>query len=157
MRHFSKIPSAIEQVGGSHPNPHSALLLISPLNFLPVPLKLMAYGMLLCLDCFLYLFTFLPLRMLIALMWTLGWLVGLLARPPASYTTDVARMALFLVSYTTIVHIIDPSYIYHTIRGQLQVGAGRCSFPHPSPTLPHNSCFPLPSVGHQALCPLQSL
>ncbi|KZT26850.1 DUF747-domain-containing protein [Neolentinus lepideus HHB14362 ss-1] len=86
-------------------------------NFLSVPVameKIMSFGFFLCLDSFLYTFTILPLRFVLALL--------AFARAPAalpsSQKADILRALLLLASLAVLVPLTDASKIYHSIRGQ---------------------------------------
>lgn len=69
----------------------------------------MLFGVLLCLDCFLYLFTVYPLRVLMAI----GRLVASLGsglRIGPAHVCDLVRAVLLLVSLT-VVTSVDVSYV----------------------------------------------
>ncbi|KAF8335752.1 eukaryotic membrane protein family-domain-containing protein [Cantharellus anzutake] len=91
-------------------------------NFLNVPLaieKIIFFGSVLCLDTWLYTFTILPIRFSIAV---LAALKGILLRSksslPPSQKADIIRFLLLVVSASILLPSIDPSKIYHSIRGQ---------------------------------------
>jgi hypothetical protein len=91
-------------------------------NFLSMPLaieKVIGFGFILCLDSFLYNFTILPIRFVLAL----GRLIhNALLSPssylPASQKADILRVFLIAVTILILVPLTDPSKIYHSIRGQ---------------------------------------
>ncbi|XP_048387069.1 transmembrane anterior posterior transformation protein 1-like isoform X1 [Stegostoma tigrinum] len=82
--------------------------------------KLMFFGFFLCLDAFLYLFTLLPLRVLLALMRFItlpccGLSDGRLLQP--AQVCDILK-ALIMVICFVMMHYVDYSMMYHLIRGQ---------------------------------------
>ncbi|KAJ8656542.1 hypothetical protein O0I10_007865 [Lichtheimia ornata] len=99
-------------------------------NFLAVPAaveKLMGFGFVVCLDSFLYTFTILPLRFMLAfyhcmqhmyhniqvLIYGEGRLISL--RP--SQKCDLLKGFLAMIT-CTVMSMLEPSRIYHSIRGQ---------------------------------------
>ncbi|KAJ3306275.1 hypothetical protein HDV03_000195 [Kappamyces sp. JEL0829] len=90
------------------------------LNFLQVPRQLegfLSFGYLICLDSFLYLFTILPLRILLAL-WSLLSVSILRGKSlTASQKIDL-MMGLLLAASSLVLQNVDASQLYHTIRGQ---------------------------------------
>ncbi|KAI8987815.1 eukaryotic membrane protein family-domain-containing protein [Mycotypha africana] len=99
-------------------------------NFIRVPAsieKLMLFGFFVCLDSFLYTFTILPLRFLFALYHYVNYFIknvqALLGRRE-SYVRlksfqkcDLLKGFLLLITYIVMLSL-DPSRIYHAIRGQ---------------------------------------
>jgi Eukaryotic membrane protein family len=84
-------------------------------QFLQVPNeleRLMGFGYLICLDSFLYLFTILPIRILLAF-------VTMVRRTQLSQgqITDLLK-GLLLVSCSKALQSVDASRLYHLIRGQ---------------------------------------
>ncbi|XP_063349835.1 transmembrane anterior posterior transformation protein 1 homolog isoform X2 [Pelmatolapia mariae] len=82
--------------------------------------KLMIFGFFLCVDAFLYVFTLLPLRVLLALLrlFTLpccGFSGSRLLQP--AQVCDMLR-GLILVLCFSMMHYVDYSMMYHLIRGQ---------------------------------------
>ncbi|XP_074177752.1 transmembrane anterior posterior transformation protein 1 homolog [Rhinolophus sinicus] len=82
--------------------------------------KLMVFGIFLCLDAFLYVFTLLPLRVFLALfrLFTLPC-YGLRDRrllQPAQ-VCDILKGVLLVICYF-MMHYVDYSMMYHLIRGQ---------------------------------------
>ncbi|XP_029020384.1 transmembrane anterior posterior transformation protein 1 homolog isoform X2 [Betta splendens] len=82
--------------------------------------KLMLFGFFLCVDAFLYVFTLLPLRVLLALLRLLtlpccGFSGSRLLQP--AQVCDMLR-ALILVLCFSMMHYVDYSMMYHMIRGQ---------------------------------------
>jgi Eukaryotic membrane protein family len=91
------------------------------LNFLNVPFqieKLMVVGYLVCLDSFLYIFTILPLRIIIALFVAFKAAIFRSAKGlQNSQKTDCLKGALvFICCY--FLQYVDASKLYHSIRGQ---------------------------------------
>ncbi|EJT97330.1 DUF747-domain-containing protein [Dacryopinax primogenitus] len=110
-------------------------------NFLMIPLaveKTITFGFLLSLDSFLYVFTILPIRSVIAIFRALGppvvavysTLLPSFLRPsrphpkvfwkplPPSSKADLLRMALVVCTFFILYQWSDTSRIYHSIRGQ---------------------------------------
>lgn len=95
-------------------------------NFLHVPQKLeqlLFLGYFVCLDSFLYIFTILPLRILLSLLSLLQRRLSLLLRrrePKRTipyFRSDLLR-GLLLLSVGMLLQQIDASRLYHSIRGQ---------------------------------------
>uniref|UniRef100_A0AAR2JQK4 Transmembrane anterior posterior transformation 1a n=1 Tax=Pygocentrus nattereri TaxID=42514 RepID=A0AAR2JQK4_PYGNA len=82
--------------------------------------KLMIFGFFLCLDAFLYVFTLLPLRVLLALIRLLTLpccgLSGSRLLQPAQ-VCDVLKGLIMVLCYS-MMHYVDYSMMYHLIRGQ---------------------------------------
>ncbi|KAF5902271.1 transmembrane anterior posterior transformation protein 1, partial [Clarias magur] len=82
--------------------------------------KLMIFGFFLCLDAFLYVFTLLPLRVLLALVRLLTLpccgLSGSRLLQPAQ-VCDVLKGFIMVLCYS-MMHYVDYSMMYHLIRGQ---------------------------------------
>nr|CAB3266812.1 transmembrane anterior posterior transformation protein 1 homolog [Phallusia mammillata] len=82
--------------------------------------KMMIYGLFLCLDVFLYVFTFLPLRILFALIRLLSapccWLRRRSVLDPAQ-KCDLLKGIIF-ISCAYVMSYIDTSFIYHLVRAQ---------------------------------------
>ena len=79
----------------------------------------MAFGFIVCFDSFLYTFTILPIRFVLAL----GRLVAIIARTtsvplPPSQKADILRTFLLVISIILLGPLTDASKIYHSIRGQ---------------------------------------
>ncbi|KAF8629188.1 hypothetical protein AX17_005773 [Amanita inopinata Kibby_2008] len=91
-------------------------------NFLSIPLaveKIVDFGFVLCLDSFLYTFTIMPIRFLLALLRLAASTIRVSSAPlPPSQKADLLRMLLLVVSIITLSPLTDASKIYHTIRGQ---------------------------------------
>ncbi|KAL7409310.1 eukaryotic membrane protein family-domain-containing protein [Mrakia frigida] len=96
-------------------------------NFLQVPLaieKLVLFGSLVCLDSFLYVFTILPLRALIAFFvlgrnyWVSKFYKATRKRIAPSQKIDMLKFSLLLFSCAILITCTDASYMYHSIRGQ---------------------------------------
>jgi hypothetical protein len=77
--------------------------------------KLLFYGFLMCCNAFLFVYTFLPIRLAVGLCQMFLCCRFPLRKP--SYVCDVLR-AVLLVSGTFMVQHIDTSVIYHLVRGQ---------------------------------------
>ncbi|KAM7000561.1 transmembrane anterior posterior transformation protein 1 homolog isoform 2-T2 [Tautogolabrus adspersus] len=82
--------------------------------------KLMTFGLFLCVDAFLYVFTLLPLRVLLALLRLLtlpccGFSGSRLLQP--AQVCDMLK-GLILVLCFSMMHYVDYSMMYHLIRGQ---------------------------------------
>ncbi|KAJ8014835.1 hypothetical protein DPEC_G00019880 [Dallia pectoralis] len=82
--------------------------------------KLMLFGFFLCLDAFLYVFTLLPLRILLALLRLLTLpccgLSGSRLLQPAQ-VCDILKGLIMVLCYS-MMHYVDYSMMYHLIRGQ---------------------------------------
>ncbi|XP_038555360.1 transmembrane anterior posterior transformation protein 1 homolog [Micropterus salmoides] len=82
--------------------------------------KLMTFGFFLCVDAFLYVFTLLPLRVLLAILRLLtlpccGFSGSRLLQP--AQVCDMLK-GLILVLCFSMMHYVDYSMMYHVIRGQ---------------------------------------
>ncbi|KAF9972520.1 hypothetical protein BGZ73_004340 [Actinomortierella ambigua] len=97
-------------------------------NFFSVPIafeKMIVFGYFVCLDSFLYTFTILPARFVLALGALFRWMVSKLSfsknqerpRLKSSQKCDLIKVGLVLVA-CTILHSVDASRTYHFIRGQ---------------------------------------
>lgn len=91
-------------------------------NFLSIPFaieKIVGFGFILCLDSFLYTFTILPIRFLLAVFRLLSNTLSLSrSHLPPSQKADILRTLLLAVSVTILLPLTDASKIYHSIRGQ---------------------------------------
>lgn len=95
-------------------------------NFIAIPFwmeKIMIFGFAVCLDSFLYTFTILPLRSLVAfVMWirnTVVWLAGGQRRYlHSSHKCDILKALLIIMSCYILSRISDASKMYHSVRGQ---------------------------------------
>ncbi|XP_020624525.1 transmembrane anterior posterior transformation protein 1 homolog isoform X2 [Orbicella faveolata] len=81
--------------------------------------KLMIFGFMLCLDCFLFMFTFLPLR-LIVVMYKI--ITGLLFCRTSRMLQpvqicDLLKGSILVACWLLLTHV-DFSVLYHTVRGQ---------------------------------------
>lgn len=79
--------------------------------------KLMGFGYLVCLDSFLYLFTILPLRILIALYFFVHWVFGYSSKLSECHKADLLK-GLLIICSSTLLQNVDASRLYHSIRGQ---------------------------------------
>ena len=86
--------------------------------------KMMIYGVLLCLDVFLHVFTFLPLRIVIAACQILtslrSWLQSKTNNKPlldSAQSCDILKGVIFITCVYFMTYI-DTSFIYHTVRAQ---------------------------------------
>ena len=89
-------------------------------NFLNVPQEVerfMFFGFLICLDSFLYTFTILPDRFMIAIGVLIGSLVSKSIQLKPAQKCDIMKMSLFAISSFLLTYV-DPSQLYHSIRGQ---------------------------------------
>jgi hypothetical protein len=89
-------------------------------NFLSVPKQMesfMIFGYLICLDSFLYLFTILPLRIVLTLLALLKRVLFGGARLNTTQKMDLLKGALLIVCSYLIMEV-DASRLYHSIRGQ---------------------------------------
>ncbi|KAF9160021.1 hypothetical protein DFQ26_005970 [Actinomortierella ambigua] len=97
-------------------------------NFFTVPIafeKMIVFGYFVCLDSFLYTFTILPARFMLALVALFRWVVSKLSfrkdqerpRLKSSQKCDLIKVGLVVVA-CTILHSVDASRTYHFIRGQ---------------------------------------
>ena len=81
--------------------------------------QIMAFGFVLCFDSFLYTFTILPIRFVLASGKLLVNLVSPSAPPlPPSQKADIIRALLLVISIVLLSPLTDGSKIYHSIRGQ---------------------------------------
>lgn len=88
-------------------------------NFYQVPFQLekfLTFGFLVCLDSFLFYFTFLPLRILYNMMRII--LFGEFSRIDNSFICDMLKGAALSVNIALVAYIFDYSYVYHMIRGE---------------------------------------
>ncbi|EMD37504.1 hypothetical protein CERSUDRAFT_114143 [Gelatoporia subvermispora B] len=91
-------------------------------NFLSMPValeKIFLFGFVICMDSFLYTFTILPIRFVLAL-WrlflnTVTWSSSHL---PPSQKADILRTSLIVISIVVLGPLTDASQLYHFIRGQ---------------------------------------
>ncbi|XP_071506645.1 transmembrane anterior posterior transformation protein 1 homolog [Diadema antillarum] len=81
--------------------------------------KMMTYGFFLCMDAFLFIFTFLPLRAVIALLRcvTIPCSVTRRSRLKAAEICDLLKV-IILVVCTYLLDKLDISMLYHIVRGQ---------------------------------------
>ncbi|KDR75015.1 hypothetical protein GALMADRAFT_140571 [Galerina marginata CBS 339.88] len=91
-------------------------------NFLSMPVameKIIGFGFILCFDSFLYTFTILPIRFMLALF---PFITNMFRRSPPSLPpsqkADLLRALLLVISLLLLNPLTDASKIYHTIRGQ---------------------------------------
>ncbi|XP_053560091.1 transmembrane anterior posterior transformation protein 1 homolog [Bombina bombina] len=82
--------------------------------------KLMIFGFFLCLDAFLYVFTLLPLRVLLAFIRLItlpccGLSGGRVLQP--AQVCDIMKGVILIICYF-MMHYVDYSMMYHLIRGQ---------------------------------------
>ncbi|KAF4620641.1 hypothetical protein D9613_000239 [Agrocybe pediades] len=90
-------------------------------NFLSMPVameKIIGFGFILCFDSFLYTFTILPIRFVLALFPFIFNLFRQSASLPPSQKADLLRALLLVASILILNPLTDASKIYHTIRGQ---------------------------------------
>lgn len=81
--------------------------------------KIIGFGFILCFDSFLYTFTILPIRFLLALFPFLANIFRSSAPPlPPSQKADLLRALLLIASLLILNPLTDASKIYHSIRGQ---------------------------------------
>ena len=79
----------------------------------------MLFGFVVCLDSFLYTFTILPIRFVLAFSRLLINTITPSAPPlPASQKADIIRALLLVISIIILAPLTDASKIYHSIRGQ---------------------------------------
>jgi hypothetical protein len=86
-------------------------------NFISVPFELekfLLYGFLICMDAYLFYFTFLPLRLLF------GFYQIILRREPLrnAYILDIIRAFSVILAVIFIIWVCDYSQAYHFIRGE---------------------------------------
>ncbi|XP_067927800.1 transmembrane anterior posterior transformation protein 1 homolog isoform X2 [Watersipora subatra] len=85
--------------------------------------KFMLYGFLQCVDSFLFIFTFLPLRLMVVILrlisrpWTLCMPYCYLS---ASQRCDIVKGILIAMA-CLLMHYVDASRVYHVIRGQATI------------------------------------
>ncbi|XP_028391533.1 transmembrane anterior posterior transformation protein 1 homolog [Dendronephthya gigantea] len=85
--------------------------------------KLMWFGFLLCLDCFLFVFTYLPVRVLLAVLKLLGNVICLkflrrgFSLLESHQICDLLR-GLILLACCAAMNCLDLSILYHIVRGQ---------------------------------------
>uniref|UniRef100_A0A3Q3VUI1 Uncharacterized protein n=1 Tax=Mola mola TaxID=94237 RepID=A0A3Q3VUI1_MOLML len=82
--------------------------------------KLMIFGLFLCMDAFLYVFTLLPLRVFLAVLRLLtlpcwGFSGSQLLQP--AHVCDILKALILLLSFS-MTHYLDYAMMYHLIRGQ---------------------------------------
>jgi hypothetical protein len=95
-------------------------------NFIAIPFwmeKIMLFGFFVCLDSFLYTFTILPLRFLVAVTIAARNLLLWLAGGPRRYLSsshkcDILKTLLIVMSCYILSRITDASQMYHSVRGQ---------------------------------------
>ncbi|CAO1630419.1 unnamed protein product [Parajaminaea phylloscopi] len=99
-------------------------------NFVAVPWwveKIILFGFFVCLDSFLYTFTILPLRFVVAIaLWLRNTLSNVLTGhdPSArrylhsSHKCDILKTLLFVLSCFILSRLTDASKMYHSVRGQ---------------------------------------
>jgi hypothetical protein len=78
---------------------------------------MMFIGFLICFDSFLYIFTILPLRVLIAFLLFLKSWVSTSVKLNSCQKTDLLKGTL-VVLCAYFAQFLDPSRMYHSIRGQ---------------------------------------
>jgi hypothetical protein len=89
-------------------------------NFLNVPKQMesfMIFGYLICLDSFLYLFTILPLRIILTVVALLKRVLLGGAKLNTTQKMDLLKGAL-LIACSYLIMEVDASRLYHSIRGQ---------------------------------------
>ena len=124
---LSEVVSVDSSGSSSHPSSSPRALVY---NFLILPYfleRLLSSGFLICLDCFLFLFTMLPLRMLLLALRLLRFPVQCLLSPSRAVSSlssalssalpDVVRFVLLLLSWYCLSQL-PMSRLYHYIRGQ---------------------------------------
>ncbi|XP_074614095.1 transmembrane anterior posterior transformation protein 1 homolog [Acropora palmata] len=81
--------------------------------------KLMVFGFMLCLDCFLFMFTILPLRLIVAVYKiTTGLLFCRISRMlQPGQICDLLKGSIILTCWLLLTYV-DVSVLYHTVRGQ---------------------------------------
>lgn len=117
VTNFFSVPMAVEQVSLDttyRVHPKTQRCLKKPLS------QIIIFGYFVCLDSFLYTFTILPLRFLIALRrWVASYFKpGKRKSLPVSAKCDLAKCAIFLVTCITLHYLTDASKMYHSVRGQ---------------------------------------
>jgi len=113
VSNFLSMPLAMEKVRGS-----KILLFRNNIaDFLFQ--KIIGFGFILCFDSFLYTFTILPIRFLLAIVPFLANTFRPSAPPlPPSQKADLLRALLLIASLLILNPLTDASKIYHSIRGQ---------------------------------------
>ncbi|KAH9942279.1 eukaryotic membrane protein family-domain-containing protein [Epithele typhae] len=91
-------------------------------NFLRMPIaleKIFFFGFIVCLDSFMYTFTILPIRFVLA-AWRLSLNTFSCSAPalPPSQKADLLRALLLVLSVVVLAPLTDASKLYHFIRGQ---------------------------------------
>lgn len=90
-------------------------------NFFHVPFKLeglFLFGLLICLDSFLFIFAFLPIRSIKVVLLEIKTIFkNQKIKNSPSQNYDLSRISILLVCFF-LLNMIDSSYIYHFIRGQ---------------------------------------
>lgn len=95
-------------------------------NFIAIPFwmeKIMFFGFFVCLDSFLYTFTILPIRFLVAIYCVISnfvvWIAGGQRRYlSSSHKCDILKTLLIIMSCWILSRITDASKMYHSVRGQ---------------------------------------
>lgn len=95
-------------------------------NFIAIPFwmeKIILFGFAVCLDSFLYTFTILPLRFLVAFyLWIRNTLVWITGGPKrylhSSHKCDMLKTLLVVLSCYILSRATDASKMYHSVRGQ---------------------------------------
>lgn len=81
--------------------------------------KLMVFGFMLCLDCFLFMFTILPLRLIVALYKIITGLlfcrISQMLQP--AQICDLLKGSIIIICWLLLTYV-DVSVLYHTVRGQ---------------------------------------
>lgn len=121
VTNFIAIPFWMEKVGKASPTKCKdvRMLMISSLS----RSQIILFGFVVCLDSFLYTFTILPLRFLVAI-WRWGsncavWAVGGEKRfLHSSHKCDMLKGLLIVLSCVILHRITDASKMYHSVRGQ---------------------------------------
>ena len=81
--------------------------------------KIIGFGFILCFDSFLYTFTILPIRFVLALSRFVSNIFRRSPPPlPPSQKADLLRALLLVISLLILNPLTDASKIYHMIRGQ---------------------------------------
>lgn len=92
-------------------------------NFVHVPLeleKLLVFGFFICFDTFLFLFTFLPVRIVIASGKLIASIFSSKFKLNSAQICDLLRGVIWVICMT-VLSFLDPSIIYHFIRGQATI------------------------------------
>lgn len=95
-------------------------------NFIAIPFwmeKIMFFGFFVCLDSFLYTFTILPIRFLVAIYCVVSNFIVWIAGGPRRYLSsshkcDILKSLLIIMSCWILSRITDASKMYHSVRGQ---------------------------------------